>query len=92
MSDGFCRIVEVRSCHPGGVYTIDWSYNQDAILITGTAIFEGDVVMKGIGWKYDGPASVGQVVSALQPAGIGSVEYEVSRVNLYHEIQLKESG
>lgn len=70
-----CRIVEVRSCHSGGVYTIDWNGNHDSVMISGTAIFEGDLLMKGIGWSA--ASNPGQMVDALNPTGSGTVEYEV---------------
>lgn len=79
----------MRACHPGGVYTIDWSNNQDAVIITGTAIFEGDMLMKGIGWIPDEHLLVeGQVVCALHPAGIGTVEYEVGLIPVLRVLML----
>jgi hypothetical protein len=73
------RIVEVRACHPGGRYTIDWSRLSDAISVKGAAYFQGDVVMTGIGWSAEQLQSPNnQVVEALQPVGGGTVDYEVS--------------
>jgi hypothetical protein len=73
------RIVEVRACHPGGRYTIDWGRLSDAISVKGTAYFQGDMVMTGIGWSAEQLQSPNnQVVEALQPVGGGTVDYEVS--------------
>jgi hypothetical protein len=72
------RIVEVRACHPGGRYTIDWSRLSDAVSVKGTAYFQGDMMLTGIGWSADQlQPSNNQVVEALQPVGGGTVDYEV---------------
>eukprot|EP00878_Enallax_costatus_P007009 GHUV01007345.1.p1 GENE.GHUV01007345.1~~GHUV01007345.1.p1 ORF type:complete len:1094 (+),score=299.39 GHUV01007345.1:294-3575(+) len=70
------RIVEVRACHPGGAYTIDWNDQHDAVIVSGTAIFEGDLVMKGTDWDSHGHGAAAHVVDTLHPAGSGTVEYE----------------
>jgi uncharacterized membrane protein YgcG len=76
------RIVEVRACHPGGRYTIDWGRLNDAISVKGTAYFQGDMVMTGIGWSAEQLQSPNnQVVEVLQPVGGGTVDYEVSSSN-----------
>jgi uncharacterized membrane protein YgcG len=73
------RIVEVRACHPGGRYRIDWRRLSDAISVKGTAYFQGDMVMTGIGWSAEQLQSPNnQVVEALQPVGGSTVDYEVS--------------
>ncbi|KIY94791.1 hypothetical protein MNEG_13171 [Monoraphidium neglectum] len=77
------RIVEVRACHPGGgaegLYTIDWGNAQGVVQVAGNLIFNGDIIMTGLGWR--GQAAGGQglqaVVSALVPLGPqGVVEFE----------------
>ncbi|WIA41787.1 hypothetical protein OEZ86_009120 [Tetradesmus obliquus] len=75
------RIVEVRGCHPGGRYTIDWSRLSDVVSVKGTAYFQGDMLLTGIGWSGDAAQQQqqpgnSQVVEALQPVGGGTVDYE----------------
>jgi hypothetical protein len=74
------RIVEVRGCHAGGRYTIDWNRLSDVVSVKGTAYFQGDMLLTGIGWSSDQTQpSNNQVVEALQPVGDGTVDYEVSK-------------
>jgi len=67
------RIVEVRACHPdgsadgvGGLYEIDWGETQGAVAVGGNLIFNGDLLMTGLGWKAAGEA-LENVVGALAP-------------------------
>lgn len=42
-----CRIVEIRSCTPGPALVVDWGSNHDSVIVTGNAIFEGNMAFKG---------------------------------------------
>jgi hypothetical protein len=69
------RIVEVRACHPDagsntasgpGLYRIDWGDTQGAVVVAGNLIFNGDILMKGLGWRAQSAAGgLDSVVGAL---------------------------
>jgi hypothetical protein len=42
-----CRIVEIRSCTTGPANVVDFSDNHDSVVVTGNAIFEGNMAFKG---------------------------------------------
>lgn len=42
-----CRIVEIRSCTSGPAHVVDWAGNHDSIIVTGNAVFEGNMLFKG---------------------------------------------
>lgn len=71
----------MRSCHPEGAYTVDWNGLREIVVVSGHAIFEGDMVMTGIHWSSGAVRSSGHVVDALGPAGMGIVAYEVRATN-----------
>lgn len=43
----FCRIVEIRSCTDGPAHVIDWADNHDSVIVSGNAIWQGNMALKG---------------------------------------------
>jgi hypothetical protein len=41
------RIVEIRACSDGPAYVVDWAGNDGAIMVSGNAIWEGNMAFKG---------------------------------------------
>ncbi|KAI8471116.1 MAG: hypothetical protein J3K34DRAFT_238636 [Monoraphidium minutum] len=79
------RIVEVRACHrdgsgapggPGGLFEIDWGDTNGVVAVTGNLIFNGDILMKGLGWGTGGgdggEGGLEAVVAALAPQALAS--------------------
>jgi hypothetical protein len=97
LAESICRIVEVRACKPDGVYKLDWGNNVGVVTVSGNLIFQGSIVMTGLGWNQlntegdsQGP---GQLLEVLQPTGRGVVEYEVgSNLNVAYLLVSKPGG
>jgi hypothetical protein len=82
------RITEVRACHPNAgaagpagapaLYKINWANTQGAVSVAGNLIFNGDIMMTGLGWRGQGGAGgLDSVVGALNAQGPGGVvEFE----------------